>query len=54
VPDLPRTRNMKVMRRIVRAACLDKPLGDTSSLVNPEAVGLLQYSARALGLTPPG
>lgn len=50
VADLPRTRNMKVMRRIVRAACLDKPLGDTSSLVNPEAVEHLQESARALGL----
>ena len=51
VPDLPRTRNMKVMRRIVRAACLGKPLGDTSSLVNPEAVATLQDGARERGIT---
>ncbi|MCC3306756.1 AMP-binding protein [Sneathiella sp. HT1-7] len=38
VADLPKTRNMKVMRRLVRAVCLGKPLGDTSSLVNPEAL----------------
>lgn len=50
VGDLPKTRNMKVMRRVVRAACLDKPLGDTSSLVNPEAAALVAERARALGL----
>jgi acetyl-CoA synthetase len=38
VSDLPKTRNAKVMRRMVRAAYLGEPLGDTSSLVNPEAV----------------
>ncbi|NYT62519.1 AMP-binding protein [Alcaligenaceae bacterium] len=38
VQDLPKTRNMKVMRRLVKAACLGKPLGDTSSLVNPDAL----------------
>jgi acetyl-CoA synthetase len=38
VSDLPKTRNAKVMRRIVRAAYLGEDLGDTSSLVNPEAV----------------
>ncbi len=54
VADLPKTRNMKVMRRIVRAACLDRPLGDTSSLVNPEAVALVQRGARALGLAAGG
>jgi len=36
--DLPKTRNAKVMRRMVRSAYLGLPAGDTSSLVNPEAV----------------
>jgi acetyl-CoA synthetase len=38
VRDLPRTRNAKVMRRLIRAAYLGQPLGDTSSLENPQAV----------------
>ncbi len=38
VPDLPKTRNAKVMRRIIRAAYLGEPTGDTSALLNPEAV----------------
>lgn len=38
VKDLPKTRNAKVMRRMVRAAYLEEDPGDTSSLVNPEAV----------------
>jgi acetyl-CoA synthetase len=38
VTDIPKTRNAKVMRRIVRAAYLDQPPGDLSALVNPEAV----------------
>jgi len=38
VPDLPRTRNMKLMRRVVRSAWLGEDVGDLSTLVNPEAV----------------
>jgi acetyl-CoA synthetase len=38
VNDLPKTRNAKVMRRMIRAAYLGQEPGDTSSLVNPEAV----------------
>jgi acetyl-CoA synthetase len=38
VDDLPKTRNAKVMRRMIRAAYLGEDPGDTSSLVNPEAV----------------
>lgn len=38
VKDLPKTRNAKVMRRLIRAAYLGQPLGDTSSLENPAAV----------------
>jgi acetyl-CoA synthetase len=38
VSDLPKTRNMKIMRRVVRAACLEENPGDLSSLVNPNVV----------------
>ena len=38
VNDLPKTRNAKVMRRMIRSAYLGEDPGDTSSLVNPEAV----------------
>ncbi len=39
VRDIPKTRNAKVMRRVIRAAYLGEPPGDLSALVNPEAVG---------------
>ena len=38
VGDLPKTRNAKVMRRLIRAAYLGEELGDISSLENPAAV----------------
>ena len=38
VSALPMTRNAKVMRRMIRAAYLGQDPGDTTSLVNPEAV----------------
>jgi acetyl-CoA synthetase len=38
VKDLPKTRNAKVMRRIIRAAYLGQDAGDTTSLENPQAV----------------
>jgi len=46
VADLPKTRNMKVMRRVVRAAYLGESPGDVSSLVNPEAVQAVAEAAR--------
>ena len=42
VGDLPKTRNMKIMRRVVRAVYRGDSPGDLSSLVNPEAVAELQ------------
>ncbi len=43
VTDLPKTRNAKVLRRVIRAAYLGKDdLGDLSSLENPEAVGAIR------------
>ncbi|HUE99920.1 MAG TPA: AMP-binding protein [Anaerolineales bacterium] len=38
VSDLPKTRNAKVMRRMIRSAYLGQEPGDTSSLVNPQAM----------------
>jgi acetyl-CoA synthetase len=38
VRDLPKTRNAKVMRRVIRSAYLGEPPGDLSSLENPKAV----------------
>ena len=38
VADLPKTRNAKVMRRVLRAAYLGESPGDLSSLENPAAV----------------
>ena len=38
VSDLPRTRNAKIMRRVVRAAYLGLDPGDLSALENPAAV----------------
>ena len=38
VDDLPRTRNMKIMRRVLRAIFENKDPGDLSSLANPEAI----------------
>jgi acetyl-CoA synthetase len=38
VRDIPKTRNAKVMRRVIRSAYLGESAGDLSALVNPEAV----------------
>lgn len=38
VRELPKTRNAKIMRRLIRAIYLNKPLGDISSLENPSAL----------------
>jgi acetyl-CoA synthetase len=44
VRDLPKTRNAKVMRRVLRAAYLGQDPGDVSSLVNPEVVEEIRQS----------
>ncbi len=38
VQDLPKTRSGKIMRRVIRAKALNQPVGDISTLANPEAV----------------
>jgi acetyl-CoA synthetase len=45
VRDLPKTRNAKVMRRVIRAAYLGNDLGDISSLENPAAVEEIRKAA---------
>ena len=42
VSDLPKTRNAKVMRRVIRSAYLGEPAGDLSSLENPGAVAEIE------------
>jgi len=46
VPDLPRTRNAKLMRRVIRAAYLGRDPGDLSALENPAAVQAIAEAAR--------
>jgi len=43
VQDLPKTRNAKVMRRVIRAAYLKQDPGDTSSLTNPETIDEIRF-----------
>jgi len=50
VSELPKTRNMKVMRRVVRAACLGEEPGDLSSLVNPAAVSEIRTVINSINL----
>jgi acetyl-CoA synthetase len=38
VRELPKTRNAKIMRRVIRAKYLNADPGDLSSLENPQAV----------------
>jgi acetyl-CoA synthetase len=45
-PDLPRTRNLKIMRRVVRSVLTGSALGDLSSLMNPEALEVIARAAR--------
>jgi acetyl-CoA synthetase len=51
VTDLPRTRNLKIMRRVLRALLEGSEPGDLSSLSNPETVEVLRAKI-AIGSTP--
>ena len=47
VTDLPRTRNGKIMRRVVRNLLVGEPVGDLSSLDNPESLdAVARYAAK--------
>jgi acetyl-CoA synthetase len=43
--DLPRTRNAKIMRRVIRARYLGQDLGDISSLENPGSLEAIAQSS---------
>ena len=47
VPDLPRTRNAKILRRLVRAAYLGEPRGDLSALENESALAPIEAAGKA-------
>jgi len=47
VRQLPKTRSGKIMRRVIRSAYCDLPLGDVSSLDNPDALGEVRAAASA-------
>ncbi|MCC7309391.1 MAG: AMP-binding protein [Acidobacteria bacterium] len=42
VPALPKTRNAKVMRRVIRSAYLGEDPGDLSSLENPQTIDAIR------------
>src|SRR5690606_9564419 len=46
VSALPKTRNAKVMRRVIRSAYLGEDPGDISSLENPAAVDEISRTGR--------
>src|SRR5262249_43377654 len=49
VAALPKTRNAKVMRRVIRSAFLGEDLGDTTALENPAAVESIRQAAGSRG-----
>jgi acetyl-CoA synthetase len=50
VPDLPRTRNAKIMRRVIRSAYLGQDPGDLAGLENPRAVEAIRRAGSRAGL----
>jgi acetyl-CoA synthetase len=54
VRDLPKTRNAKIMRRVIRAAYLGLPAGDVTALENPAAVeAIARMATGELSIPPP-
>ena len=43
VDDLPKTRSGKIMRRVIKSKAKGEPVGDLSTLANPEAVDALDH-----------
>ena len=40
-PELPKTRSGKIMRRILKCLAEGEPVGDTTTLANPDIVDFL-------------
>jgi len=47
VADLPKTRNAKVMRRVIRSSYLGEAAGDLSALENPQAIEAIRKARSA-------
>jgi acetyl-CoA synthetase len=47
VDDLPKTRTMKITRRVIRLALIGEEVGDMSGLVNPESVHAVRRAAES-------
>jgi acetyl-CoA synthetase len=46
VPELPRTRSAKIVRRAIRAAALGQDPGDLSGVENPDALDAIRSAAQ--------
>lgn len=46
VPQLPKTRSSKIMRRVIRSVYSGAPAGDLTSLVNPESIADIERILR--------
>ena len=46
VPDLPKTRSGKIMRRLLRDVAEGRVLGDTTTLADASVVELIQEGAK--------
>ncbi len=46
VAELPKTRNNKTMRRVIRSAMTGQAFGDLSSLANPDSIDAIQAASR--------
>ncbi|OWU83217.1 AMP-dependent synthetase [Oceanicola sp. 22II-s10i] len=44
--DLPKTRNLKIMRRVIRAILLREDPGDLSAISNPESIDALKSASK--------
>jgi acetyl-CoA synthetase len=47
VPDMPKTRSGKIMRRVLAAISNKQDVGDLTTLANPEVVGQIQAVEKA-------
>ena len=45
VPDLPKTRSGKIMRRLLRDVADGRVLGDTTTLADPDVVAAIREGA---------
>ena len=45
MPDLPKTRSGKIMRRLLRDVAEGRDLGDTTTLADPTVVDAIRASA---------